>query len=130
QRYGLGLVCRDILVHVQVPEVHAVVARLLAKRPRDRPGPDEARRVFEGATGEGASLSQGCDTPARLRFERRTPSRIAARLAQGTRGILEPCVVCGRPALASSSRDVPVGDGRYRPDCCWRARDRRKLRLI
>src|SRR5262249_45058888 len=78
QRYGLGLVCRDLLANVDVAEVRAMVNALLAKAPRDRPSPDQARRVFEGATGEGESLSQWCDTPARLRFERRTPSKIAA----------------------------------------------------
>lgn len=138
QRYGLGRAIFEVLAgraldvprapaaehdaavgralaEIEPAAVRGLLAKLLAWTPARRPSARSARAVLAAAVGRAA--------PA----ERRAASKIPARFAADTRGILDRCCKCGRPALRHAGRDIPTAEG-YRPDCCWRERERRMLR--
>lgn len=143
QRFRLGATCYRLLASVEldVPpgtgrRAHAAaVARALAAL--DAPAsvrtalaaaldPAPARRPPARALWDALTARHPRPPPPPARA---TAGHLAARRAAGARGLLEPCVACGRPALAGAGRDVRTATG-LRPDCCFRARADRVTRAI
>lgn len=105
------------LVDLEPAALRDLLAKLLAWAPARRPSARDAWAVL-------AALIEPAPAPP----DRRGASKIPARLAADTRGILDSCWTCRRPALRHAGRSIRTADG-YRPDCCWWERDRRALRL-
>ena len=103
------------LAEIEPIAVRDLLSKLLAWTPARRPSAREARAVLAAVV-----------EPAPP--ERRAPSKIPARLAADTRGILDRCRKCGRPALRHAGRNVGTAN-HYGPDCCWWERERRMLRV-
>ena len=152
QRHSLGALLTELLARdsaTVAPEVGALLSGLTSNDPVARPSALAAWRTLQPLAngraqltawltrlrGDDASVLPASAPPTTITDPpaRRAPTQVPRRLLAGGFGILEPCIACGRPALAGVGIDreerARAGPSRLRPDCCFRPRQRRNDRI-